>query len=69
MKKRNSKTVEEIYRAKFPVNRLQNNPYACSKAIGYLECLVEHCPNAQSWVIKEVEVLTAMAFESITKGV
>lgn len=67
--RKHSKSTEELYRAKFPTNKLTNNPYACAKAIGYLECLVEHCPNAQTWVIKEVERLTAMAFESIMNEV
>lgn len=65
--KRNSKSTQEIYRAKFPTSKLKGNAYACAKAMGYLECLVEHCPSTQSWVVTEIQHLSAIAIEAIAE--
>lgn len=45
----NSKTIEELFREKYPNEKLSNNMHYCSEAIGYLNCIMEFFPTQEKW--------------------
>ena len=53
-----SKTNQEIYNQKYPIEELAQSPMLCAEAIGYLKALEEYLPSEQKWV--EIEKLALM---------
>lgn len=39
-----SKTIKELFDAKYPVNSLKNSPLECAEAIGYLKAIEDFAP-------------------------
>lgn len=52
-----SKTNKEIYEQKYPHEELEQNPFMCAEAIGYLKALEEYLPSEQKWVEIEKHAL------------
>lgn len=61
-----SKTNNQIYSQKYPVEELAKNPMLCVEAMGYLKALKEYFPNEQKWVEAEMTVsMLALLFHSL----
>ena len=45
----NSKTIKELFKEKYPNEKLISNRLFCSEAIGYLECIIEFFPTQEKW--------------------
>lgn len=52
-----SKTNQEIYNQKYPIEELAQNPMLCAEAMGYLKALKEYFPNEQKWVESQMLAL------------
>ena len=62
MEKR-SKTNEEIFEEKYPLEKLVQNPITCAEAIGYLKALTQYFPSEQKWAdSKKSELFMIMLF-------
>ena len=49
MEKR-SKTIEELFEQKYPLEEIIEKPLMCIEAIGYLKAIEEYFPSEQIWV-------------------
>lgn len=52
-----SKTNQEIYNQKYPVEELTKKPMLCAEAMGYLKALEVYSPSGEKWIEKEKQVL------------
>ena len=56
---RNSKTLEEIYKEKYPVKELKKCPILCAEAVGYLRGILQFNPS-EKWIKGEIIILLFM---------
>lgn len=61
-----SKTNQEIYNQKYPIEELAKNPMLCAEAMGYLKALEEYLPSEQKWVeIEKSGLMIALLWHTI----
>ena len=52
-----SKTNNEIFEQKYPIEKLLQSPMLCAEAMGYLKALEVYLPSEQKWIEKEKQAL------------
>ena len=56
-----SKTNEEIFKQKYPIEEAIESPLVCAEAIGYLKALIQYFPSEEEWAdITIAELLLTM---------
>lgn len=61
-----SKTNQEIYNQKYPIEELEKSPLLCAEAMGYLKALEEYLPSEQEWVeIEKSGLMLVLLWHSI----
>ena len=61
-----SKTNQEIYNQKYPLEELAKKPMLCAEAIGYLKALEEYLPGEQKWVeYEKIALMLALLWHSL----
>ena len=62
MEKR-SKTIEELFEQRYPLEGLMENPSKCIEAIGYLDAVADYFPSEQIWTEpRKTAILLALMF-------
>ena len=52
-----SKTIEELFEQKYPLEEIIEKPSMCIEAIGYLKAIEEYFPSEQIWVKPKMTAL------------
>lgn len=64
---RNSKTLKEIYREKYPIKDTVKKPTLCSEAVGYLKGILQFNPS-EEWINDEILIMLIMLMGSLKDG-
>lgn len=52
-----TKTNQEIFKQKYPIEEITESPLICAEAIGYLKALINFFPSVEEWAIPIVACL------------